>query len=317
MAIHTMNLKVGDKVIILNKTRGENLNYTYSDGHKWKKGDTAYIYRVFLESYALTPHENHLNSIRNYGYGTFNPSDIKKVEEPKFKVGDKVEVLGKKYGQSLLSTGTKVGEICTIQRVFKSTLSCSDLRRAVIESPAYHLKNKIQGHFFNGDLKLVEEKEMKYKAGNKTLVVEPLKGQMTKGSTPSHAENNSFLTTMIRDFNYSYGDGIPINDKFIEYIEQHKYFIEWLLVNDFIEKVIEPFKPFYITLKINSAEEYWTLWHRLNVHLTDGTTLEEYLGRKRLFNGDNLANRQNLWDTVDNHKKKVKEHYSPNENNAK
>ena len=255
-------LNEGDMVLILNKTRGETLEYTYSDGHKWKKGDVAYIYKVFLESYALTPYENHeISTDRRYGYGTFNHSDIKKISE--------------------------------------------------------NYRHKVGGKYIKLENNYLKEKEMKYKAGNKTLVVEPLKGQMTKGSTPSHAENNSFLTTMIRDFNYSYGDGIPINDKFIEYIEQHKCFIEWLLVNDFIEKVIEPFKPFYITLKINSAEEYWTLWHRLNVHLTDGTTLEEYLGRKRLFNGDNLANRQNLWDTVDNHKKKVKEHYSPNENNAK
>lgn len=151
---------------------------------------------------------------------------------------------------------------------------------------------------------------MKYKAGNKTLVVEPLKGQMTKGNLPSIAENNSFLTTMIRDFNYSYGDGIPIDSKFIKYVEQHPCFIEWLLINNFIEEKIKPFEPFNITLKIDRVEEYWDLWHRLNIPLD---RVDGYLEQKQLKPSD-LTNRDELWRTVDRQKEKVKGHHSKNEN---
>ncbi len=35
-----------------------------------------------------------------------------------------------------------------------------------------------------------------------------------------------------------------------------------------IGKLKKPFKPFTIEIPVNSPEEYWEIWHRINAHYT-------------------------------------------------
>jgi len=212
----------------------------------------------------------------------------------KFKVGDKVRILRK-------NTGVNIGDIAYIRRVISiDAYYCYYLKINNKDDTSYA--------FIEEDLELVKEEKVKYKPGKNLLYVKNLWEQsriLASGrrgaQNPTDAENASFITKMIKEFGYNYGDMIIISEKFIDYFTQHPCFVQFLLANEFIEKVKE-FKPFTIELKIDSPEEYWGLWHRLNF---GSNSLENYLkGHNHNFSMDGTLR---LFGEIDKYKGEVDE----------
>ncbi len=158
-----------------------------------------------------------------------------------FKKGDKVRVLGKTtdkgYWDSLGKAGLKIGFETTIRRA-DNGYKCTQCG----ESLTYYLNIERSGAMFHPqdlelikeDDKIMNENKPKYKEGDGRLTL-----QMIVDSARS-SESENFIrhylkwssSACVKNANLA----IEINDRFIEYAQQHDCFIKYLLKNGQLKK---------------------------------------------------------------------------------
>lgn len=135
----------------------------------------------------------------------------------------------------------------------------------------YIIKRGRYYYYYNNFMsKKKGEDSMEYKATGKSLQVKDI----VNSREPSDQEKGRFLNNMKKEFGLNYGDLIPITHTFISYAQKNECFIRWLLREKYVIKVKKSFKPFTMSLDINSLEELLGLWHRLN---TSGGTFQNYI----------------------------------------
>lgn len=278
------NFKIGDQVIL----KKDLIGFKSSP----KKGDSVYIIGIpEIDMYIIHP-------IKESGTGWA----IKRSDFLKFKVNDKVKIVGKSAGCTLEQASKRTGgggrqwqfgNTGTIEEVFPDVdeevdyIICGDyfMEKDLISLDEEYIEPK-------------EEAEM-YKKGNRALYVDYLREQSFSsydGDDPTEQEENKFVTTMIK-MGYSFRNKIRVDKEFINYFTQHDCFVKWLLGNEFIEKV-EVFKPFTIEIKIDSPEKYWDLYQRVNVNI--GSSFDNEV------NKGNISKFGLNYDEVSKHLDKVK-----------
>ena len=106
---------------------------------------------------------------------------------------------------------------------------------------------------------------------------------------------------------FSFHEPIPVNESLLVYCSKG-CFVDWLIDIGKL-KLKKIFFPFTIEIPINSPEEYWEVWHRMNA----GTSwLEGYknhlknhpAGEKKGLEFKN-ENSHKLWKYVDNYKEEA------------
>ena len=96
---------------------------------------------------------------------------------------------------------------------------------------------------------------------------------------------------------YRFYDSIPVDEKMLKYAQDKPCFMDWLLLQNHIQ-VIEPFQPLTIEIPVNSPEEYWEVWHRMNAgYQCFDSYRKEITENKHVNFGTN--NSLKLWKYVD------------------
>ena len=236
------DLKVGDKVEILNKSAGD-VNRWF----KWKKGDIGIIRSIVGDGLF------YINSLKGERMnGAFKEYDLRlipKEEEMTFNVGDKVKILSKSIGWKLEEAWEK-GDIGTITYINESTLKGEKSDYTVNDG-----KGK-GGFFMKRDLELVKEpveikREYKFIKGFKPY-------NLIANSPASIEEKDKFNRKMI-DMGYGLYDSVKMDKVFYDYFTKHECFIKYLLENNYIKKEII-FEPFKITFDVTNKEEFKVLY---------------------------------------------------------
>ena len=205
----------------------------------------------------------------------------------KYKIGDKVRILSKTvFGYETMH---KMLEKGCIGYIVKNNLKeCYYRTPPDADYEVWYDKNRNKNSsgdwYRESDLELAETKEenmkeSKFKKGNHNLVIKSLFVQREStyyGYNPSITENTNFIRRMITEFGYQYGEVVTIDDKFLNYIEQHPCFVKWLLENGFIEEV-DAFKPFTVEIRIDSPEKFWDLYERIDIN--HGGTFDSYMDK--------------------------------------
>jgi len=246
--------KKGDKVEILNKTAG------IVHLSRWNKGDIGYVvdpcYR-FSRGVCVTVGKGKSAITGDF----FRESDLKLIRDwDKFKVGDKVKAINKSIEDFGRNSEWKEGDIGYVSNT-NCTLTFET--RCIRVSKCKGI-DKNTGYFNPEDLELIEREEekmkhTKYTKGENKLTM----SDIVKSGEPTKIEIDHFVKNMTAR-GYLYYDTIEIDDWFIEYVlSKNKCFMNWLIRNNFVKEVRE-FKPFDITLRINSLLELHDLFHRLN-----------------------------------------------------
>ena len=221
--------KEGDRVRILGKTEKSGLS-----GTGIKVGDIIKVDSIYSDYFRVVKDGTgfHFN---------YQDAELVKEDEVKFKVGDKVRILGKTNAYGLASTGLQIGDIVTV---------------AEVGANYFIVINNLPYHFNFQDAELVKEDEkVEYKQLRDISGVEIEKAQ---GDVKCPEFNEEFVD-YLQEFNYWPNANLSklllyANPKWIEFLIKHK----------FIEEVKPEFKSFTLTLKVDTKDELLTLWHRLN-----------------------------------------------------
>jgi len=117
-------------------------------------------------------------------------------------------------------------------------------------------------------------------------------------NSASKAESKKFVD-LWSSYGYRFFDKIPVNTIMIKYAMEKPCFVKWLLSNYLVEKV-EEFTPFTIEIPINSPEEYWEVWHRMNADAAYFDKYMSYITRDDTNINFTNKNSTKLWRYVDN-----------------
>jgi len=159
------------------------------------------------------------------------------------KVGDKVKILDKTYCCNINNCEYNIGDIDYIFKPYKDTFSLT-------KNPTYSFNPQ--------DLELVkkEKVKVKYKKLRKINGVEIEKAQ----DGWECSEFKEGFIEYLKEFGYNQE---PCFETLIDWANRRDK--QFLIDKGFIEE-IHGFKPFELKLKINSKEELFGLWHRLNLN---------------------------------------------------
>ena len=114
-----------------------------------------------------------------------------------------------------------------------------------------------------------EDKKMKYKFVKDFRPVDLLNAPLNEPATTTHSTIEPTLKERDRfakrctSLGLSMFEPLKMEKWFVELIELEDCFERWLIRKGYIEKEEEfVFKPFDLTIRIKSSEQYWDLWHR-------------------------------------------------------
>ena len=170
----------------------------------------------------------------------FKPIDFELVFD--FKVGDKVRILGKTSWCNINETPFKIGDECIIDKLFWND--------TIIEIKEFDFNLQ--------DLELIKEEEVKvkYKKLRKINGVEIEKAQ----DGFEWSEFKEGFIEYLKEYGYKNEPDFDILMKWTDKRDN-----QFLIDKGFIEEIKE-FEPFELKLNINSKEELYCLWHKLNLN---------------------------------------------------
>jgi len=158
------------------------------------------------------------------------------------KVGDKVRILGKTSWCNINETPLNIGDEYIIDKLCWNN--------TIIE---------IKGFNFNkNDLELIKEKEVKVKF-KKLRKINGVEIEKAQDGFECSEFKEGFIE-YLKEFGYQEE---PCFETLIDWADVRDK--EFLLDKGFIEEIQE-FEPFELKLKINSKEELYCLWHKLNLN---------------------------------------------------
>jgi hypothetical protein len=118
--------------------------------------------------------------------------------------------------------------------------------------------------------------------------------------SPSSLEETQKFLTHWHLQNYQLTDLIPVEDVIL--YSKKECLINWLIKIGKLKKV-EVFQPFTIEIPVNSPEEYWEVWHRMNMRSLHDMDSYRNHQRKRKDRTKHMSfdnsNSHKLWKYVD------------------
>ena len=121
-------------------------------------------------------------------------------------------------------------------------------------------------------------------------------------SGASSAEIDKFIRHHLPD--HYWMEDIKVNQELLDYCSKD-CFTDWLIKIGKLKRV-EKFQPFTIESPVNSPEEYWEVWHRMNMRALDD--MESYRSYQGKSNGTkthmNFTNKNTdkLWKYVNRYR---------------
>lgn len=153
--------------------------------------------------------------------------------------------------------------------------------------------------------KLTKEKQMEYEfiPGATITITEVCNSKAT------HQEFIRFALYWNKK-GYTRNGKIPVDKKLLAYCST-ECFVDWLIEIGKLKKA-KKFQPFTLEIPINSPEEYWEVWHRLNAHHRHFEIYRNKLIKNSVEPLEDLThihfdskNSHKLWKYVDRDKEKA------------
>jgi hypothetical protein len=124
----------------------------------------------------------------------------------------------------------------------------------------------------------------------------------------SQGETQEFMEHWWR-LGYRFFSTIPVDEKFLIYAANKKCLLKWLEKIGKLKKV-KVFQSFTIEIPVNSQEEYWEVWHRMNAHYTNFGIYREHMVEGAVEKTDLThinfkdTNSHKLWKYVNQYRRK-------------